>query len=292
MIWWSVGLACGAACCQAVAAYWQHRAVRAGQSSGLLTGRALMRTLADRRWLLGLLMMAVGAAMHIAALATAPLVVIQPVGILALILIALPGRRSPRMPFLAIALTSVAVGLFVVLAASTSTQAAIPTSAVLSAVLIGAIAVAVLLASGLATTGRRRCALFGTGAGVLYGTVSAVIRAMLQHISSSGLDLITLVFAATIAIALLGAAWLINQAHANGPAAAVVATLTIVDPLVASGIGLFVYHESTNSSVGIMIAQAGCAIVAVVGALVLAGRLPELAAIDGRPTEEQSLQLM
>jgi hypothetical protein len=237
-------------------------------------------------------MMAVGAAMHIAALATAPLVVIQPVGILALILVALPGRRSPRMPFLAIAFTSVAVGLFVVLAASTSTQAAIPASAVLSAVLIGAVAVAVLLALGLAATGRRRCALFGTGAGVLYGTVSAVIRAMLQHISSSGLDLVTLSYAATITIALLGAAWLINQAHANGPAAAVVATLTIVDPLVAAGIGLFVYGESTNNSVGVMIAQGCCAVVAVVGALVLARRLPELAAIDGQPTEEPSFQLM
>jgi hypothetical protein len=292
MIWWSVGLACGAASCQAVAANWQHRAVRAGRSSGLLTGRALMRTLTDRWWLLGLLMMAVGAAMHIAALATAPLVVIQPVGILALILVALPGQRSPHTPFLAIAFTSMAVGTFVVLAASTSNQADIPPSAVLTAVRIGAIVVAVLLALGLATTGRRRCALFGTGAGVLYGTVSAVIRAMLQHISSSGLDLVTLAFAATIAIALLGATWLISQAHANGPAAAVLATLTIVDPLVAAGIGLFIYHESTNNSVGVMIAQAGCAAGAVVGALLLARRLPELPATDGQPTKEHGLQLV
>jgi hypothetical protein len=68
--------------------------------------------------------------------------------------------------------------------------------------------------------------------------------------------------------------------------------LTIVDPLVAAGIGLFVYHESTNNSVGVMIAQAGCAAAAVVGALLLVRRLPELPATDGQPTKEHGLQLV
>lgn len=268
MIWLSVLLAVVSACCQTVAARWQHRAVRATRQSGLLTGRAFVRAVGNRWWLLGALMAACGAGLHITALGLAPLVVVQPIGILALVLAALPSRRN--LPV--ILLTTVSVTLFVVLAATGSTDTPpISSDTVLDVVRASTVLVAVLLMAGLVARGRFRCTLFAAGAAVLYGTVSALIRAVIEHAERYGVDLLTVLYVAAIGTALLLGAWLVSQAHANGPPAGVLATLTTVDPVVAAGIGVIAYHEA--GAVGVV--QVVCAVVALTGAAVLTRRLPD-----------------
>ena len=117
----AIVLAVVAACCFAVAAWLQQDAVRAVVDGGSLRLAGWARIVRAPRWVTGFGLTAVGAALHAGALSLAPLVVVQPIGVLAIALTTLLATRSTRGRLtrptaMAAATCMLGVGLFVVLA--------------------------------------------------------------------------------------------------------------------------------------------------------------------------------
>jgi hypothetical protein len=118
--------------------------------------------------------------------------------------------------------------------------------------------------------GRLRCPSLAIAAAVLYGTGSALIRAATQDISVAGLGL-----AAESILLIVAGGWLAHQAYAAGPPAVVVAVTTVVDPFTAVVIGLAFYGEAAHTTPALAAAQAGLAVLAAGGVIVLARSIPD-----------------
>ncbi|WP_447003103.1 glycosyltransferase [Saccharothrix isguenensis] len=264
MTWFAVLLAVLGAVFFAFAARLQHEAVRA--SEGALRVREL---LGRPRWLLGLVLLVVGAGVHAAALGMAPLSVVQPVGVVAIGITAVLDGRRRELP--AVAWTTFGVGAFVLLAAGSATSTAVVPEAELKAALLalGLISVPGLIGV-LSTRPAVRALGFGSAGGVAYGFVSVLMRSVSQDVQQGGLAWTTALSAAGIVAALLVGGWFIQHAYASGPPHVAVACLTVVDPLVAVGIGAGLLGEATRTSSLVGAAQLVCAAVAVAGVVALA----------------------
>ncbi|MEU5694812.1 glycosyltransferase [Actinosynnema sp. NPDC020468] len=242
----AIGLAVLAACCFAASTHLQHRTVT--EHGAVRVGR-LLRT---RAWWLGTALAGLGASAHVLALTLAPLAVVQPIGVLSLVLTTLLGGHSRR------AALAVAVGVagFVALAATSTQSAGVDVTRVQPVVL----AALVLGALGLRLTGRARCLALAAAAAVQFGLGSALIRAAV-------LTDAPLLAVEAVALILAGG-WLAHQAYASGPPAVVIGAVTVLDPLTAVAVGAGFYGEATGP------AQLACAVVAVAGVLALTRSWP------------------
>jgi len=269
----AVGCAMLAACFFAAAVRLQHGAVRATSDSETLGAGALGRVLRTPRWLAGTALAVTGSALHITALSLAPLAIVQPIGVLSLVLTVLPGSRVNGVGKAVFAVCA-GVGGFVVLAAlaeaAPATAAADPWAA--QFVVVGALALA---AAGMATHGRARCLALATSAAVLFGLGSALIRAASGDLLGGGAFGSGLLLAAEAVTLMVTGGWLMHQAYAAGPTGIVVAATTVVDPLTAVTVGLVFYGEAAHTNPAVAFAQAGFALAAVAGVLVLARSVPD-----------------
>ncbi|NUT94762.1 MAG: glycosyltransferase [Saccharothrix sp.] len=263
MTWLAVLLAAVGAAFFAFAARFQHDAVN---SSADLRVRELLRR---PRWLAGLALLVVGAVVHAVALGMAPLTVVQPVGVLAIGITALLDNRRRELP--AVALTTFGVGAFVFLAAGSATATPVAPQAELTAglVVLGLVAVPGLVGV-LSSRPALRALGFGAAGGVSYGYVSVLMRSVSQDVQTGSLSFATALSAVGIALALLVGGWFIQHAYASGPPHLAVACLTVVDPLVAVGIGTTLLGEATRTSGPTAVAELACAAVAIAGVALLA----------------------
>ncbi|WP_461125393.1 glycosyltransferase [Saccharothrix stipae] len=264
MTWLAVLLAVLGAVFFAFAARMQHDAVRA--SEGALRVLELLRR---PRWLLGLVLLVLGAGVHAAALGMAPLSVVQPVGVVAIGITAVLDGRRRELP--AVAWTTFGVGAFVLLAAGSATSTEVAPEAEVRAALLalGLIAVPGLVGV-LSSRPAVRALGFGAAGGVAYGFVSVLMRSVSQDVQQGGLAWTTAFSAAGIVAALVVGGWFIQHAYASGPPHVAVACLTVVDPLVAVGIGAGLLGEANRTGVLVGAAQLACAAVAVGGVVALA----------------------
>ncbi|HEX4220758.1 MAG TPA: DMT family transporter, partial [Pseudonocardiaceae bacterium] len=147
----AIGLALAAACCFGVAAWLQQSSVHAVTEGGSLRLTGWPAVLRAPKWVSGFGLITLGALLHVAALSLAPLVVVQPIGVLAIALTALLAARGRlrRVAAVAIALSTLGIGAFVLLAATGSTVEAVPDGVELRAVLT--VGTVVVLAGALGT---------------------------------------------------------------------------------------------------------------------------------------------
>ncbi|MET9632317.1 glycosyltransferase [Lentzea sp. NPDC006480] len=257
----AITLAVFGAVCFALAARLQHDAVA---ETGARVG-----VLKQPRWLAGLALLVAGAAIHAAALGMAPLTVVQPIGVVAIGITALMDRRMSELP--AILITTVGVGAFVFLASGSATATQIAPDAELTAglIVIGAIAVPGVIAA-LTTNARTRAVAFASAGGVAYGYVSVLMRAVSQAVQQGGFGFAQFVSVLGIALSLAVGGWLVQHAYAGGPPHLAVACLTVVDPLVAVGIGAFLLGEAAHLSPWTGAALIACAFAAASGVFALA----------------------
>ncbi|ODU03782.1 MAG: hypothetical protein ABS81_12970 [Pseudonocardia sp. SCN 72-86] len=291
-----------AAVCFAVGGILQHRAVAEeavpGPSTGESAGTGAARLGAGgfaallRRpgWLVGLGLAGAGATLHALALVVAPVSVIQPVGVLAVpIAVLLAARATGTRPSAAV---GVAVGLavggvagFVALAASSAVSgAADPTTLAIAGAGVGIVVLGLAAVAARAGSPIVRCLACAAGGATAFGLVSALVRALAERVAAGSaaldaaagtapLDVVGL--AGAIVVALLAGGWLVQQAFAAGPAELVVATLTVVDPVVAVGLGIALLGEGAATGLPAALGMAGCAVVAAVGVLALARHHPD-----------------
>ncbi|SFR25423.1 Glycosyltransferase involved in cell wall bisynthesis [Lentzea waywayandensis] len=257
----AITLAVFGAVCFALAARLQHDAIAE-------TG-ARASVLRQPRWLAGFALLVGGAGVHAAALGMAPLTVVQPIGVLAIGMTALMDRRFRELP--AILLTTVGVGAFVWFASGSATATKVVPDVELTAglVTLGLIAVPGVIAA-LTPNARIRAVAFASAGGVAYGYVSVLMRAVSQSVQQGGFGLSHLASVLGIALSLAVGGWLVQHAYAGGPPHLAVACLTVVDPLVAVGLGAFLLGEAAHLSPLTGVALFACALAAVCGVFALA----------------------
>ncbi|WP_236791831.1 glycosyltransferase [Amycolatopsis sp. GM8] len=277
----AIGCAVAAAVGYALANHLQHTSVRAVTAGPELTFRGVRAILRVASWRWSVLLLAAGAALHVLALTMAPLVVVQPIGVLSLVgTVLLAKVRLTRGVLAGMVLTVGGVAGFVGLSASATTTATRPDLLVAQCVPVLAV---VLAAAARRAGARTRCVLLAGAGALLFGFTSALVRVLTQGQLGGLLPVV----AAEIVVAALAGSWFVHQAHARGSSAVVVATTTIVDPVAAILIGIVAYGEAGSSFLTIAVLPAAAAIV---GLLVLARVVPEPPFPAGREFHNGSLR--
>jgi drug/metabolite transporter (DMT)-like permease len=279
----AVGLALIDAMLFAASATLQHHAVSDKQADGHLTMRGLLSVVKQRRWQAGIALGGLAVLLHAIALLLAPLRVVQPVGVLAvpiavLLTAARVRLRPPRGVVIGAALAVTGVVSFVIVSAGSVTSHPPKGSAVVAACLVVAALVVLLTFAGLAARGWLRCVAYATAAATAFGLVSALVRAVSLSVTSGEAELLdtgTLLAGAVILCVTVGGGWLVQQAYAAGAPAVVVASLTVVDPIVAVLLGAVLLGEGAHTPFGLWLVMGAATAAAVAGVITLAKHHPD-----------------
>jgi len=238
-------------------AQFQHRGVNkveerhgTGERTGL-GGRQLLLLLTRPSWVAGTLMLGLAIVFQLTSLGFAPLIVVQPIGIVALIITSVVNARVSHVSLgketiRAIVLCVAGVGAFVVTAAIVAVEPKIDVTQLLIVVIVLLVVLAALgVAFGLFR--KRLTAIFYIcGAGILYGFVATSAKVVINRVLSERLDLLSLL----AVVGLLGAmglgAYFVQTAYSKGSPDLVIAGLTVVDPMVAVILAIAVLGEAKN----------------------------------------------
>jgi hypothetical protein len=269
----------------AYGAHFQNSAFDKGEKhgiSGTLSFKNLKKLLTEKRWLSGFTFVAAASVLQVIALTMAPLIVVQPVGAIALVITALLNARSSKKPitrnsWLAMALCAFGIGAFVIQAAGVAKDVPLNDGSLL--VVLGLlIAILIVLGVSFFTFARKAKAFaYIVGAGVLYGFVASFMKVVVQRISQGDFEWLTILCGLATVVAVLLGGWFVQSAYAAGPPDLVIAGLTVIDPMVGVAIGIVVLGEAQQADLFTMLCFALSGVVAVLGVWLLSKVHPELA---------------
>lgn len=250
------------------------------QISERADARRLLALLVDPRWLLSIGGDALGLVLQVVALATGPVVVVQPLLVLA-VAVALPvgwalgGPRPGRRDVLAGLAVIGALAAFFVLVGDPGSGG--PLGADVAAVT----AVATLLVGGALCAGVRgrstrvRAVVFGAVAGAGFGVVGVLLNATAEVFDANGFSgllteagwvpLVALVILGAASMILTQVSFQIGELGASFPANQAAA------PVIAVILGATLLHEHVPLSPGQGVLYAACLAVVVLGTVRLAG---------------------
>jgi len=248
---------------------------------GSLSIKQLFALVIKPKWLSGTAFMVIGIGLQLGALSLAPLIVVQPVGAIALVITSLLNARVTktrlnRGTIIAITLCTLGIAAFVAMASGVAHETVLNDDRLRE--VLGVLGVILVIFTVLFfTLGRQAKALtYVVGAGVLYGFVATLAKVVIQRIYQSQFEWLT-VFCL---IALIGAvtlgSWFVQNAYSSGPPDLVIAGLTVIDPLVAVSIGIVILGEATAASWPVIIGFSLSAVIAVIGVILLSKVHPEL----------------
>jgi drug/metabolite transporter (DMT)-like permease len=252
----AVLLAIAASFCTATASLAQRQGAKGVQTTGGFDARLLLRLARQPVWLLGIVSMIGGFVFQLTALRYGPLALVQPILSLELLLVfgflAFTGRRQTRIrprDWLGAAAMSAGVAVFLRLASASGGRLHAAGSSWLLAGLItfGVVGAAVAVAFGTGkrpgATPSRRAAILGCATGIAWGFVAAVIKELSSHLGG-GLGAVFSTWSLYVLLFVGGATMLLaSHALAAGPLAASQPGFTILDPLAASLLGVFLFGE-------------------------------------------------
>jgi len=286
-------LAAAACCCTATASVCQRMGAKTSQTSGFDLG--LVFRLARRPvWLLGIASMIGGFLLQLTALRFGALTLVQPILATELVLVfgylAVAGSgRVKRRDWLAAAAMAAGLGIFLRVASPSGGRLHAPGSSWLIAGLatVAVVALALAVAFGLGrrpgASGTRRAAVLGVATGISWGFMAAVIKELSSHLddgigaifSSWSLYLLIVAGAATMLLA--------SHALAAGPLAASQPGFTILDPLSASLLGVFLFGEHIRVGAADLAGEA-LALAVVIGAAAILSHSCHIADQNSHPS--------
>jgi hypothetical protein len=286
-------LAVAASLCTATSSVCQRMGAKSSQTSGFDAG--LLFRLARRPvWLLGIASMILGFVFQLTALHFGALALVQPilaaelVFVFGYLAVAGSGRVKCR-DWLAAAAMSAGIGVFLRVASPSGGRLHASGSSWLVAGLatIGVVLLALAVAFGLGrrpgASGTRRAAVLGAATGISWGFMAAVIKELSSHLGDgagaifSGWSLYLLIAA--------GAATMLLASHAlaAGPLAASQPGFTILDPLAASLLGMFLFGEHIRTGPADLAGEA-LALAAVIAAAAVLSHSCHLAGENSPPS--------
>ncbi len=259
-----------------------------------LTFKQLMSLLRRPQWVSGAAISAIALVLQFTALTLAPLILVQPIGASALVLVAIINAKVTKTKLnqasiTAIALCTLGLGAFVLMAHEVAVEPEIDDQALITILSIALSLIAIFWSVLLRGATRYKPLTFIIGAGVLYGFVATLTKVVVKRLFSQGgfgriinleFELVTdgltiLALLSMLAAAFLGG-WFVQNAYTSGPPDLVIAGLTVIDPLIAVSIGVILLNEAMNASLMVMLGFIASGAVAVVGVYLLSKVHPEL----------------
>lgn len=233
-------------------------------------------------WFVGILCMILGFGFQLAALRVSSLSLVQPVIAAELLLVfAFLALRSPqrvqRRDWAAAIAMAIGLAVFLGIArpqgGTHGASVAIWLVAALCTVAAAAVfwTLARIPLSSRTPSPARQAALLATAAGVAWGFVAAVIKELSSHLAGGPYAVFTNWSPYVLLLAGAGAFFLLSSAFQAGPLAASQPSLTIVDPLVASTLGVFLFRDRIRHD-PLEIVGESAALLVLVGGVILLSR--------------------
>lgn len=262
----SVLLSLVSAVAYAAGAIVQERVATAGD------GRSLT-PLRNRVWWVAVALNGVGAVLHVLALAYGPLSLVQPLGALTIVF-ALPmaalfvRRRAGATAWRGAIMATVGLaGLLALTGSGDSHTLDGPKQFMLATVTFGAVALLLVVSRGMQKPVVRSVALAGA-AGVAFGIASVFTKTVAMGWTSGavGAGLPSLLVIAALA----GSGLLLSQAAYRGAGlTAPLATVTVVNPVIAAAVGITLFGEGFRHSTAGTVLALACGVVAAGGLILL-----------------------
>ena len=282
----AIVLAVLAAVALAVGAQFQNQAVSTSREKHVqpkvsLSIRELINLLIKPRWVSGTSLMFLAMLLQLGALSLAPLILVQPIGAIALVITSLLNARFTktklnRATILAIGLSAFGVGGFVVTASQVAAQVELTDENLLRVLLLFVI-ILVSFAALFFIFGKKAQALtYILGAGVLYGFVATLAKVTIQRLYQMDYDILTLIAVVSMIGAVLLGGWFVQNAYASGPPDLVIAGLTVIDPIVAIAIAIGILGEAQQATLGSGSLFSAFGLLAICGVYLLSKVHPEL----------------
>ena len=282
-----IPLALAGAVFMSLGAQYQHRGVEKVErlsGSDAATGLSWVQVrglLTRPSWIVGTLMLALAIICQLAALTKAPLIVVQPLGAIALVITTLLNARVSGVAPTKRSLVSIfacvgGIFIFVLFAALFAVERAISEIQLFTILTILLVVIILLGTCWLILRHRMRALFYVTGAGILYGFVATLAKAVISRIQAGQFDWLTAVCVIALIAAGAAGAYFVQTAYGSGPPDLVIAGLTVVDPMVAVLIGLLVLEEGAAAPSWVFIAFGISGVIAGWGVVTLARYHPQV----------------
>lgn len=257
----------------ASAAALQQRGAASVPGRGMLRPALLLDLARTPIWLAGTVAGLAGVGLQVLALRWGPLALVQPLGVTTL-LFALPvgaamwGRRVTRVEMYAAAAVGLGLGGLLM---TLHTPAVAPALDPGRLTIVGFVVAGGLAACGACAfrlRGEARTILLAVGAGLAFGTTAALVEVLVDQAAVRGPSvLVSWLTPATLAASAAGFV-LCQGAYRSGQLSTALATILVLDPLTAIGVGRFALREPVSTSVPLAIVAETLLLVA--GIVVLA----------------------
>ncbi|WP_244301044.1 DMT family transporter [Leucobacter insecticola] len=240
-------------------------------------------------WVIGTVLLGLAVVFQIGSLSFSPLIIVQPIGVVGLVITSVLNSRMSRVRLgrrvkISIGLAVAGIVIFVTIAAFTAADRPVTDTKLTVILITFAVVLAVALGLFLLLRHRGIALIYIAGAGVLYGFVATFAKAVIGRLQQGEFELLTwMCVAALIVGALLGMVF-VQNAYSSGPPDLVVAGLTVIDPIVAVLIGIVVLGEAAGAPLWAVFAFIASGVLAVFGVLGLAKFHPQtgVSALDAQ----------
>lgn len=276
-------------------AQFQHRGVakmeqkHGSEARGGLNFSQIKALLARPSWVVGTAFLGLAIVFQLSSLAIAPIMVVQPLGAVALVMTAIMNSRIAKVPLDAISVRAivmcvVGVGVFVTIAAMFAKSTVITQRELSQVLIILAVVLAIWITLFVIFRKNASPVFYILGAGMLFGFVATLAKVVIDRIktiviSGSGFestDFLTILCIVGLIVASLLGSYFVQTAYASGPPDLVVAGLTVVDPLVAVTVGILVLGEASDAPLWAVIAFVIMGAIAIFGVFSLSKHHPQL----------------
>jgi drug/metabolite transporter (DMT)-like permease len=269
-----------------IGAQLQHRGVSKvegthgdGSKSGLSV-RQLGHLIRRPSWVLGTVLLALAIVIQLISLGFAPLIVVQPLGVVAMVMTnvinsRVHGIKTDSRVRWSIILAVLGIGIFVAFSTIYAVEKAF-TDGQLTFIL--GLLVAVIAATGaafLVFRRRLRAMFYIVAAGTLYGFVVTITKVLINRWRTDHIDpLMIACFVGLVVAAVLGG-YFVQTAYSVGSPDLVIAGLTVIDPLVAIVIAITVLREAEMFPPFALVGIALGGALSIVGVVLLARHHPQ-----------------
>jgi len=278
----------------ALGAQFQHKGVEiveARHGSGSKTGlsvREVLRLASSGWWVLGSLMLGLAILMQLTSLGLAPLIVVQPLGVVALVITALVNARVSKVrldggAIRAIVFCVSGIAVFVTIAAIFARETVVGRTQLIVILIVLAVVLVALAVAFLYFRKRSSAIFYILSAGVLYGFVATLAKVVINRVGNElagvteggSFEWLTIVCIVGLLLATALGAYFVQTAYSVGSPDLVIAGLTVVDPLVAVAIGITVLGEASEAPLWALCVWVVAAGLAVYGVFQLAKHHPQ-----------------
>jgi drug/metabolite transporter (DMT)-like permease len=249
-------------------------------------------------WWAAVALNGLGGVLHVVALAYGPLSLVQPLGALTIV-VALPmaavfvGRKAGATAWRGALMATIGLAGLLSLVGAADAQSLSTPQRVAAAVLTGGAVLALMIAGRAAHRHPAvRSMLLATASGIAFG-MSSVFTKTVAVDWAGGVSAADLPSLAVIGV-LATAGMLLSQAsYKGGGLAAPLATLTVVNPVVAAAVGITMFGETFRYGTTGTVLALGCGVVAAGGLILLTTeRLQETHAAPAPPARTTADDLL